>query len=313
MTLATSSQAGVGTFITTMPGNLDQFAREVTRQLVTSGHRVTVMTDGADGARDVRADGALPAYPDPLRAGELRSAIAAAKAEVVINLAPQAANHLPHVRAQWDERLLAEGTQALLEAAAAAGVQYLIHTSYAFVGTPDGDAIQALMRAAVTAERRVLASALATCVLRFGFLYGAESAELVGVRDALRIGRPITPGVTTALVAWTTIADAVRAIQLAVEKRPARITLNVVDDTPATTAEFMRYFAESQGYGVPGRLPLISALMEDKRQAALMKLNTHANNTEAKAALGWSPRFSNYRQGIDDMLLTWRASEAVGS
>ncbi len=39
-----------------------------------------------------------------------------------------------------------------------------------------------------------------------------------------------------------------------------------------------------------------------------MQLSPHADSAEAKAALDWQPRFATCEQGIDDMLLTWRAA-----
>src|SRR3954471_9544613 len=89
--------------------------REVTRQLKAAGHRVTGTTNGFENAVPVRADGGLPAYPDLMRAGEIRSILLSSKVDVIINLAPQAANHLPQQRAAWDMALVNEGVAALEE------------------------------------------------------------------------------------------------------------------------------------------------------------------------------------------------------
>lgn len=295
-------------YIAGVPGAFGGLASELTQQLVAAGHKVMVMTRGSDGARAVRAAGALPVYPDLFRAGEMRSMMQAAKTNVVVNLAPQSMNHAPYVPINWDERVLSEGTAALLDAAQAAGVEYFLHTSYAYVGGGRDEELSLLLRAAARAERQVLAGTIPAAVLRMGFLYGASSLELTSALNALKIGRPVEAG-TDVPVHWTYLADAARAIVLALEKRPAGVTLNVVDDTPASTAEFMRYFTESQGLGIPGRLPFLSALSQDKRQVALMNLPAHGDNASAKETLGWQPRFPNYRVGIDDTLLTWRAQE----
>jgi hypothetical protein len=42
-----------------------------------------------------------------------------------------------------------------------------------------------------------------------------------------------------------------------------------------------------------------------------MELHAHISNDDAKEKLGWSPRFPGYQQGIDDMLLSWRAAEGA--
>ena len=113
-------------------GATGALGREVTRQLSAAGHHVVGTTNGYENAAIVRADGGIPAYPDLLRAGEIRSIMLASKTDVVINCAPQIANHLPQKPAHWDARLVNEGVAALLEAAQAAEVKFVVHTSYAF-------------------------------------------------------------------------------------------------------------------------------------------------------------------------------------
>ena len=54
-------------------GGASGVARETTRQAVARGHKVTVLTEGLDGATKARQDGALPAFSDVTRAGELKS------------------------------------------------------------------------------------------------------------------------------------------------------------------------------------------------------------------------------------------------
>jgi hypothetical protein len=39
-----------------------------------------------------------------------------------------------------------------------------------------------------------------------------------------------------------------------------------------------------------------------------MKLDAAAVTPNAVEALGWTPRYADYRQGIDEVLLAWRAS-----
>jgi len=309
MVLANKTNTGV--FITngaSVPGGIVQ---ELTRLLVAGGYRVTVMVEGSKGAHLVRAVGGFPAYSGLLRAGEIRSMIKGANAEVVVNLAPQSVNALPALKVNWDDRVLTDGTTAIIEGAKAAGVQYLIHTSYAYIGAGSSDDAASFLKAAAAAEKQVLNSGIPAAVLRFGFLYG-DSPEAAAVRDLLRVGRAVDTGANVP-VNFTYLSDAADAMLRAIQHRLTGVTLNVVDDQPATTADFMQYFAEAQGVGLMSRPAFLSALMGggDKRQFALTHLPAHAHNTEAKSALGWKPRFPNYRVGIDDTLLTWRAEEAT--
>ncbi len=306
-----ANQANTGVLITNTAGVPGGVVLEVTRKLVARGYRVTVMTDGSAGAHVARAAGAIPAYSGILRAGEVRSMIKAANAKIVVNLAPQAVNTLPTLKVAWDDRVLTEGTAAIIAAAQDAGVEYLIHTSYAYVGGSVDEAVVAFTRAAAAAEKQVLRSGLSAVVLRFGFLYG-NTSDAAAVRDTLKLGRGVDVG-TNVPVNFTYAADAADALVAAITNRPTGVTLNVVDDQPATTAEFLQYFADAQGFGLSARPAFLAAFTGggDKRLPALMHLPGHANNAEAKSALGWSPRFANFRVGIDDLLLTWRAEEAV--
>lgn len=291
-------------------GATGALAREVTRQLVAAGHQVTGAVSTSADAAKVRADGAIPAYPDLYRAGELRSVIQGASAKVVLNLAPQLPNHIPQSPAQFDERLAGAAT-ALMEAAAEAGAEFVVHSSYAFADAHAEDAAS-LLRWVRAAERAALKGSVPACVLRFGFLYGAETDELVSLREALKMGRPVLAGPNNTHASWVYVSDAARAVVLAMQQRPAGAVLSIVDEDPASPAEFLRYFAESQGFSAPGGLSLFAPRLS-KAQRAILSLNSHADNAAAQERIGWTPRFASFRQGIDDMLLSWRAQERVVS
>lgn len=300
--------APLSVFVT---GATSAVGREVVRRLKAAGHRVTGATSGYENAALVRADGGLPAYPDVLRAGELRSMFVATKTDVVINLAPQLANHIPQLKGDWNPRLLDEGVSALIEAAQAAEVKFIVHTSYAFADE-DSEALADLLHAAQAGEQKILHGAVPGCVLRFGFVYGADAPELQALRDTLQLARPAEGGPSDTHAAWINAPDAARAAILAAEQRPAGLVVNVVEDELASPAAFMTYFAESQGFSAPGRAPRFNSWSSGaKTQAAVMRLSSHASNADAKEKLGWTPRFSSYREGIDDVLLSWRAVPEV--
>jgi nucleoside-diphosphate-sugar epimerase len=302
--------APLSVFITGATGAL---GREVTRQLRAAGHRVTGATNGYENAAIVRADGGIPAYPDLMRAGEMRSVMVAAKTDVAINLAPQLANHLPQVLADWDARLVNEGVEALLEAAQDAEVKFVVHASYAFAGE-HAEPLDDFLNAVRAGELKVLTGDEPGCVLRLGFLYGAESPELSSVRKTLLMGRMIDCGPDDSHTCWINVPDAARAVISAIQARPAGVLLNVVDDQPVSPAGFLHYFAESQGVTPPGRAPRFAAWAQpSKFQSALMHLSPHISNAKAKEVLGWSPRFASHKEAIDDALLTWRAVAEVGS
>ncbi len=310
MTDATTQNAPLSVFITGATGAL---ARAVARQLHAAGHHVTGTTSRYENAAFIRADGGIPAYPDLLRAGELRSVMQAAKTDLVINLAPQHPNHLPQQPAKWNAERMDKGVEALLEAAEAVGVQFVIHSSYAFAGE-QSEALGDFLEAVRAGEEKVLKGSIPGCVLRFGFLYGAESPELVRIRTALMMGKTIDSGPDDTHAWWINVPDAARAVMSAVDVRPAGALLNVVEDQPVSPAAFLRHFAEIQGVTPPGRAPrYVFWAQPTKEQTALMSLNPHVSNAETKEKLSWSPRFASYHEAIDDILLSWRTSPEVES
>src|SRR5689334_15688326 len=88
-----ANNASLSVLVTAATSSL---GREVVRQLVERGNRVTGVTEGSEGAALLRNLGALPAYSDPMRAGELKSMIKLANADVVVHLVNQDYNGFPH-------------------------------------------------------------------------------------------------------------------------------------------------------------------------------------------------------------------------
>lgn len=314
MEIVTSQSASTSVFIT---GAITGAGRETARLLLAAGHRVTGAVSGSAAGAVLRAEGVLPAYPDLKRAGELRSAIAASEAKVVVHLAPQAANHPPQLGFSYDMNL-AEEFERVIEAAKDAGVEYVLFTSYAFVEAETHDEaaeelVRPLQRAVRKAEAAALSGAVPASVLRFGYLYGGHSELLNDLRASLRVGRTAYAGDDRGRSAWLHDADAARAIVAAITVRPVGQTLTVTDDSPASPAAFLRYFAEAQGLAVSEKISPIARALANKTQLALQQLHYHGSSAEAKAVLGWSPRFSSFQQGLDEVLLAWRASEPIVS
>ncbi|MBK8021607.1 MAG: NAD-dependent epimerase/dehydratase family protein [Chloroflexi bacterium] len=287
--------------------------RAAVRLLSAQGyHVVGATTAGFEGSKQVREDGGIPAYPNLLRAGELRSAMLTAEADVVVNLAPQMANHALRGGDDWDPRLMAEGTAALVEAATAANVKYLVHTSYMFAGGED-EVAEPLIRAARTGEQIVLGSSVPACVLRFGFVYGAASPELIAARKSMAKGRAVPGGDPHAHGYWLYAEDAANAIHQALLRRPTGVTLNISDGHPASVMEFMSYFADAQGLTPPskGSRQSLRAMFTGEAPLDVSRIHVHAEAGDADKEFGWAPRYASYRQGIDDVLLSWRAEKEL--
>lgn len=300
----------------------DGLGREVTRQLAAKGYTVSAVTDGAGGAAQVRQDGGLPVYCDIFRAGEVASTLKITQADIIIHTAPQGINTFAPQNPDWDyyQRLLTEGTAALVDGAAQAGAKFLVHTSYAFLyGNKHGEAADesaalaredALFKAAAQAEQTVLKGSVPACVLRAGYLYGAESAHFTALRDTLHSGGSLALGDDHAVASWVHAVDLANACVLAAEQQPAGEIFNITDDQPAAPGTFADYFADQYGVKRPGRqrVPqLLAQMLVPPTQRALTDVSVKATNDKAKARLGWQPKYPGYQSGLEQILLAWRA------
>jgi len=301
-----------------LTGATTMIGRETTRHLTAIGHKVIGTGATLADAGSIRADGGIPAYPDLTRAGETRSAMLTLGSEnlIVVNLAAQIANGAPFLAADWSlaSTLLVEGTAALIEAAKAAGVQYFLHGSFAAADVHSEDeALAPVLSAIKRAETLVIESGLPYAIMRFGYAY-ADAPELKNVTSALRAGRPVYSSEKRASAGWIHAADAAAAIGLALESQPVGARMIVVDDLTASPADFLGYFSSSQGLGAPSHSALSASLARMALGAAqygFLNASAHPSNVDTKTLLGWQPRFPTYKQGLDDILLTWRAAMQV--
>lgn len=293
----------------------------VVRHLVEAGHKVAGFAESTAGARDVRAAGGLPVYAELGRASELQSVIAMSKAQVIVNLTPQAINDAPFAGVRWSAEQMQDETRALVSAAQAAGVQFMIHASAAFVyGDHSGERVtelsetrtgdHAFMKSLLSAEKAVLRSGIPGAVMRLGFGYGAQSAGLQALARTLLAGRPVATA--DAVVNWLHHADAAEAIRRVVEARPAGETFNVVDQTPTSTADFVEAFSRAQGLNSPGRALgfLARGLLSPVQQAA-MQFSVSVMTQKISRELGWQAQYPSHERGFEQILLSWRAGEGV--
>lgn len=295
--------------------------RETARRLIAAGHRVTGVVSSADAANALRHEGGVPAYPTLTRAGEIRSILKAMDAQVIVHLAGQTPNHIPHLPEKWEayEPLLTDGTTALLDAAAAAGIRYLIFGSYAFVyssaaaAPADEDAPtggdSAIIRAALKAEQAALAAAIPVSILRAGYHYGAHSPETLALRKHLKAGQGVFD--SAAYANWVHVNDFAAAVLVTLEQQPQNEIFNIVDDQPATINAFSAYLAGAMHIPAARMPAFLQQARIGKAQAELLRHSARAANDKAKTALGWKPHYPTYELGLEQVLLVLRAEEPV--
>lgn len=306
-------------------GGATQYGQAVIRQLIADGHSVGALVQTAADAHAIRELGALPVYGDETDTAAMRQNIKMLDATTVIHLAPQQFNTAPLVRRDWDAATAAFVTQtdALLDAVAQTDVGYIIHTSYAFLyadtggeavaeGAPARETGAPLFPAALEAERRVLE--MGGCVLRAGYLYGgSDDSVLHDVHRMLRRGLPILHPDPNKMANWLREDELTAAVLAAVEKQPESKLYNIVEDTPLSLHGFLTHFAQKLGLAVPAKMPAFAARnMYGKTHFALLNADVALKNDAAQADLDWAPAFTNVDDSLDDVLLTWRASEPVG-
>lgn len=320
----TDAQTTVHSIVLT--GGASSTGLKLTRTLTEAGHKVSATASNSETAAQVRANGGLPVYADLTRAGEVKSLLAMTKGDMVIHLAPQAANQLPFLSSGIEPQTIIDTTVAVVEAAQQAGVTYLVHVSYACIygntgsgsvdeqTMPESESDVALVQAAQKAEQIVRESGIAYCILRAGYIYSADSQVMQAVADTLRVGRPLPMGAADHMASWIHADDLAMALALVVQQRPQNEIFNIVDDTPVSPRQFLHDFGAALGVqvssGLPGMLAL-ARLRSGGDASDLLNLSFNASNAKAKQQLGWRPRFGAHSAGIDDVLLTWRAETPV--
>ena len=307
-------------------GATEGLGRAVTRELVARGHQVTGVASNLAEANLIREDGGLPVYCGLFRASEIASMLKMAKADVLVNAAPQCINGLPVHHPDWDyyTRLVKEGAAACAQAAAQAGTKLLIHTSYAFLyGDTEGEVVDEsaglsheipLFAAADAGETAVLHGDAPACVLRAGYNYGPGSDSLKAMHRALTDRSMLELGDETNCAAWVHGLDLANAIVLAVEQQPAGEIFNISDGNTLSPSAFAHRFADALGVQPPRRVALPSALrqlMSDATSRALLETSVKVSSEKAREHLGWTPQYKTIESGLEQTLLVWRAAQAT--
>src|SRR6516164_3485750 len=254
-------------------GAAGAIGRQLLPQLVAQGHQVTAATRSPGKLELLRGLGAEPVVVDGLDALAVGEAVARAEPEAVVHqmtslAGPQNLRHFDKTFAATN-RLRTEGTDHLLAAAAAAGVRRFVAQSYTGwtnvrAGTPvkseddrldpDPPAEQRESLAAIRhLEGAVLAAAaMRPVVLRYGSFYGpGASDDLVGLVRKRRV--PVI-GDGAGIWSFLHIDDAATATIAAMEQGAPGV-YNVVDDEPASVAEWLPYVARAVGARPPLRVP----------------------------------------------------------
>ena len=236
---------------------------------------------------------------------------------VHINLAGQQANTLLHDGHAWKDfaRTALAGTRRAMRAARTGGAPMLVHASFAFVHAVEhGAGLKEPLRSAVDAilecEALALSGPVPACVVRLGYLYGPGSADLRAYRTAFRLGRPYWSGSPKALQYLVHQFDAASALLRAARLRNAGKVYYATDGAAVSFMRLMDGFAHRVGRRTPLHLPSWSKLVakaiirEEHMQQVTLPMPSRAPTPRVP---GWKPKFSDYREGLDQVIDAWGA------
>jgi 2-alkyl-3-oxoalkanoate reductase len=208
--------------------------------------------------------------------------------------------------------LRTRGTEYLLAAAAAAGVERFVAQSYTnWTNAREGNPVKseddpldpsppAEQRETLAAirflERAVLEAPLLGIVLRYGNFYGPGASEplveMVGKRKLPLVGDG------AGIWSWIHVDDASAAAVAALE-HGNRGVYNIVDDEPAAVAEWLPYLAQVVGAKKPLHVPVwLGKLAAGDVGVSMMTRIRGSSNAKAKRELRWQPTWRSWRDGF---------------
>ncbi|WP_344591103.1 NAD(P)-dependent oxidoreductase [Actinomadura vinacea] len=263
--------------------------RRLVPLLVQAGHEVAGTTRHAERAGSIADQNARPVVVDMLNAKAVRKVVAAARPDAVIHQLTDLADE----DFAANSKLRVHGTRNLVEAAGKAGVELMIAQSIAWCYVPgerpavESDPLDTTLPPyeGISALEETVARMPRGVVLRYGALYGPGTwyAPDGAIAERVRAGslRPAP--------SWTSFvhADDAASAALAALDWPAG-PVNIVDDEPAMTADWLPVYSAALGAPMPGA----------GRHAAT--IGRPVSNAKA-LSLGWKPQVPSWRTGFADM------------
>jgi nucleoside-diphosphate-sugar epimerase len=303
-------------------GATGALGRQLVPKLIAAGHDVVGMTRSKPDL--VRALGGKPAVADALDPDAVAQVVAESGPDVIVHqlTALSESIDMRHFDRDFEQtnRLRTEGTDHLLAAGRAVGIERFVAQSYA--GWPfarsggpvkseddplDPDPPEALRRVldAIRHLERAVVSADWTegIVVRYGAFYGPGTSIAPGGEhvDLIRKRRFPVVGGGGGVWSFIHVTDAAEATVAAVELGRRGI-YNVVDDEPAPVAEWLPELSRALGAKSPHRVPRpVGRLLAGEAATVMMTEVRGASNAKAKRELGWEPAHASWRDGFAEL------------
>ncbi|WP_395644931.1 NAD-dependent epimerase/dehydratase family protein [Terricaulis sp.] len=274
------------------------YARWLMPRLTNAGYKVRALVRRPDAAGVARACGADIRVADIFDEASLVAGLEGC--DVGINIATSLPG--PSGRGSYDEndRIRRDGTPIWINACRKAGVTRIIQQSIAMLSASNSDAWSdedttftggdsvtgRAYDASIAMEDAVRASDLDWIILRGALFYGPGTGFDDDWFERARAGKLRLPDDGSAYVSLLHISDMAAATLAALKHWPSRQTLIIADDEPALWRDVLGYVADIANAPAPqpgGRASFPSF---------------RVSNARAKAALSWSPFYTNYRMGL---------------
>src|SRR5215207_4462017 len=275
--------------------------------LVRSGHQVTALTRTPEKAALLSKLGATPVMVSLFDRAVLKDAFRGHHA--VVNLAtaiPPTSKFMQTKMWTDNNRVRAEGSATIVDAAVEAGVSRVVQESVSMIyrdrddlwieedWPTDNFPMARANHAAEASANRFSDAGGVGVVLRFGWFYGPGATHSEEFLALARRGICIMIGPPNSYVSSVHVADGGAAVAAALEV-PAG-TYNVVDDEPLTKRAYADALAAAAGRRVCLRAPGRLALLLGDRSTSLTR-SLRASNARFRAASGWAPIYPSAREG----------------
>jgi 2-alkyl-3-oxoalkanoate reductase len=122
-----------------------------------------------------------------------------------------------------------------------------------------------------------------------------RSMPLIGSGDAL----------------WAMIhTDDAASAFVTVAEQPRAGIWHVVDNELVTVKDFLQGFSQRLGAKPPRRVPVwLAKWIAGEAAVQFFTRSNRTSNARLRQDFGWSPRYPSYREGLDQIVETWRAEE----
>lgn len=298
-------------------------------RLADRGHEVHGLVRDDAGAELVEARGGVPRRGDVLEPDTLDSAVDD-DAEILVHAATHFPVKMKPTEADWrqNDRVRLEGAKNLVEAAGSDVDRFVFPSVVMVARQPDGSffdesaepnpgrATQSAADVEAYLQKLETREPWDALILRNGFYYAPDAGHTRFWGEQILAGdMPIVGGGLfgrrDAEMSLIHVDDSARAFADAIDERLAGL-YHVVDEEPVTGADLFTEFADRLAADDPSRIPAwLARFFVGSVNAKGFTSPFPTTNEQFKRATGWEPQYPTYREGLGQILDTWKNDGTV--